>query len=689
MARRFTPKMVFLPAQPVEIRGRRHRYVRRAPDGSAVFEDEQTQEQVRHTDAELAQLLESGQFDVLPWPVVKAPDRAEELAAMRDRVANNDRLHAETARRWRYVRAWLDSGHATYTKGALKGLIERVANDNADPTPPGASTVQRWIKRFREGGRAFEALAPTIHRRGNRTARFGGEVMDLTDQAIDESYLQPGEPPLTFAHNKLLALAANRNASLPEAMKIKIPSARTLYRIRDRRIDQYTLVATRRGKEEADALFQPVGSAPGVDAINRIWEIDHTEVTSFLVCYGPEPDPDRIIGHPWITVALDRHSTMPVGLYVGFEGPSLFTAFECLRNAILPKGYMRENYPQIQNDWPCFGVPGCTVPDNAAEFRSPQFPIACAALGIDVQYTPVGKARFKGKIERFFGTLQTQCRSVTGARFADYYRRVRRPTPETASLVTLEQLEYLLHRWIADVYAVSPRRRFEGRSARDMWENSARIHAIAPPSRERVLTSLSLTEFRVPRKDGITFLGLRYNSTELANLRIAPKAPPEFRIKIDPGDLAAIQVHDDANDRHIRVEVDPEQRDVAVGKTLHQYKVARALVRNNPLRYAGQEDIARAMVEITEYGLKRQGKGTQKERRALAKLTQQPSGRRRQADAPDTPPLPIVDVLLEGMETVGVPGAAPPQADDIELIARRHGLKTDTMRPRDGDDGLE
>ncbi|MDQ2102882.1 Mu transposase C-terminal domain-containing protein [Azospirillum isscasi] len=475
---------------------------------------------------------------------------------------------------------------------------------------------------------------------------------------------------------------------------------RSFYRFRDRRIDQHTLVATRRSKQEADALYRPVGSGPVVERINDYWEIDHTEHTGVLAVDGAT---GLMIGHPWVSVVLDRCSTMPVGFHLGFDGPSIFATFECLRNAVLPKDYMREAYPQIENDWPCFGLPRTIVPDNGSDFRSSHFMAACLLLATDIQYTPVAKPWYKGRLERFFQTLQTQCRSASSARFADYYRRARRKQPDQVSLITLEELTMLLHKWIADVYAVSPHRRSDGRCPRQVWENSARVHGIVPPpSRERLFSILSLTEFRVPHKYGIEFLGLRYNSARLAKVRIAPNAPKEFRVQIDPGDFGAIRVQDFETGEFFPVEVDTSQRGIAAGVTLHQYKVARALVRNTPDRFSSDADIAKALVYIMEYGRERQGKGTQRERRAIARHTFKPTHReiQQQAGAPghslrsvteeflDGTDMPVQDAAAAPDATVGDTLVPPPEDDlDLDAEARRLGVRSDTIRDMgDGDE---
>ena len=79
-------------------------------------------------------------------------------------------------------------------------------------------------------------------------------------------------------------------------------------------------------------------------------EIDHTPLK---VVVGTEAGP---LDQPRLTVLVDYYSRMIVGFCIGSEPLSYAVIMEALRHAILPKCYVREGYPNIINDWPCFGI---------------------------------------------------------------------------------------------------------------------------------------------------------------------------------------------------------------------------------------------------------------------------------------------------------------------------------------------
>jgi hypothetical protein len=199
----------------------------------------------------------------------------------------------------------------------------------------------------------------------------------------------------------------------------------------------------------------------------------------------------------------------------------------------------------------------------------------------------------------------------------------------------------------------------------------------------------------VPSKGGILFEGLRYNSAALANLRIAPGAPNKFRIKIDPENLGTILVHDFEHDRFVPVPVIASQKPFAEGVSLRMHQMARALIRNNPERYEGDDSQAQALVDIMRSTRAKMGKGTQKERRFHARHLFRDTT---QAMEPTTAvPGDIVDPfadleLIPGAETDvpqapittptvdGVPDAADGPAHgkdflDFDAEAERLGIK--------------
>ena len=96
--------------------------------------------------------------------------------------------------------------------------------------------------------------------------------------------------------------------------------------------------------------------------------------------------------------------------------------------------------------------------DNGVEFHSKSLRDACFELGIELQFCPVAQPWYKGRIERFFRTLnESLLNSLPGATGIDLQRR---KDVEDANLpvIDLDSLQRILHIWIVDVYMTMPGR---------------------------------------------------------------------------------------------------------------------------------------------------------------------------------------------------------------------------------------
>ena len=99
---------------------------------------------------------------------------------------------------------------------------------------------------------------------------------------------------------------------------------------------------------------------------------------------------------------------MVLGRYVGYEPPSSNTVLQCLRHAINRKTYLRQQFPNIQNDWETYGLPETIAGDNGLEFLGKHYADALLQLGIHIDYSPVRMPWYKAGIERFFGVQNKQ-----------------------------------------------------------------------------------------------------------------------------------------------------------------------------------------------------------------------------------------------------------------------------------------
>ncbi len=213
-------------------------------------------------------------------------------------------------------------------------------------------------------------------------------------------------------------------------------------------------------------------------------EIDHTPLK---IVVGTEAGP---LGQPWLTVLVDYHSRMIVGFCIGFEPPSYAVIMEALRHAILPKSYVREQFPSITNDWPCFGIPSKLVCDRGTDLTSKDLENAAFQLGIELDFTPPRTPNFKGTVESFFDTLNDQLlSSLPGRTFRSWERRADY-NPDEGPLLPYATLVEIIHLHLIDVHS-QQRHPTATKSRLEMWQESAAEFPPALPTcrRSRILAT--------------------------------------------------------------------------------------------------------------------------------------------------------------------------------------------------------
>ena len=213
-------------------------------------------------------------------------------------------------------------------------------------------------------------------------------------------------------------------------------------------------MVARYGKRRAEMEFRVSGSGPETSRGLQRVSMDHTPSDMIVV-----DDATMLpLGRPTITSALDEHTRCPMGFYSGFEPPSCLSVMRCLKHAILPKTYVPREFPSIKNSWECYGVPELVVVDNPPEFHSSHFERACLQIGTDIQFAKVLVPWYKGKLERFQGTMNHDLiHGNPGTTFSNILDRDDYD-PTRHAVVLLSTLREMLHKWIIDVYLQTPHR---------------------------------------------------------------------------------------------------------------------------------------------------------------------------------------------------------------------------------------
>jgi putative transposase len=123
---------------------------------------------------------------------------------------------------------------------------------------------------------------------------------------------------------------------------------------------------------------------------NELWQADHTQLDLWA------KRNDGQIARPWLSVIIDDHSRAIAGFLFSFDSPSAAQTALALRQAIWRKS---------EAHWIIFGIPEALYTDNGSDFTSTHLEQVAADLKMRLIFSTPGHPRGRGRIERFFATV--------------------------------------------------------------------------------------------------------------------------------------------------------------------------------------------------------------------------------------------------------------------------------------------
>lgn len=504
----------FKVGQRFELDGRRYHITRLLGDDRVEFEDS---ESARRQELGMAELLSHFKNGRLVFKAVAEATRSDRSMV---RVMNNALLAAVTpaqrelaALRLHFVNRL--KGVVT-TRVVLRPMIESIyralgkPEREVMPKVPHASTVTRWLQQYRESGESINALVDRHSLKGNRESRLHQDVEDLIDQCIHDLYLTPERRNMTTVleainhHIDLGNLSRIRSEHLPH-----VGIGRLKSRIGE--LNAFDVWAARYGLRAAQVKFRSSGQgAHAALPLDRA-SIDHCRLDLFVV----DEETGLPLGRPWLTVILDECTRMILGYSLTFDEPSALTVMRAFRHAMLPKDCDED----LVNTWPTWGVIRILVVDNGLEFHGFSLDHAAGQFGTTVQTCPRRKPWYKGKVERYFRTMQSDLISeMPGRTFSNILERGEYDSPKHA-VISLTTLNRVLKIWTVDYYH-QRRHTTLGETPAAKWSRLiAQVDRHLPDSAQWVDAAFGKPDTRVLGHQGVQFDSLFYNGDELAALR--------------------------------------------------------------------------------------------------------------------------------------------------------------------------
>lgn len=355
--------------------------------------------------------------------------------------------------------------------------------------------------------------------------QLDAEVDAQIETAIENVYLKREKPTLKKLLRDVSQNCRARGLPSPsmKAIRARI-SARSL---RER-------IKARHGAEAASDKFRLVQIGLLTERPLHVVQIDHTKVDIMLV-----DDVTRAcIGRPWLTLVLDVHTRMVLGLYLSLDAPSATSVALAVSQAVLPKADWLADRG-IELSWIAHGLPEVIHVDNGREFHSRAFERGCQQYGIRIAYRPPATPRFGGHIERLMGTLMGRVHAFPGSTSSNVVARGNYDSEATA-ILSFREFERILALEVLGPYHNEIHSGL-GRTPATAWADGvSNMNLRAPSDAAALLLDFLPFEERIIRRDGVWMFGIVYQDGALAHL--VDHGPGKLRVKYDPHDLSAVFV---------------------------------------------------------------------------------------------------------------------------------------------------
>ena len=179
--------------------------------------------------------------------------------------------------------------------------------------------------------------------------------------------------------------------------------------------------------------------------------------------------------------------------------------------------------------WPVCGIPDILYVDHGCDFTSVHLSQAAADLHFELIFSTVARPQGRGKIERLFGTLNTEI-------LPELPGHLKGGKPATPPKLSLPELDAALGAFIVGTY--NPRPHSEIRmSPNQAWVGNGWMPRMPDSLEDLDILLVMVAKPRKVHRDGIHFQGLRYLDPTLAAYVGEP-----VTIRYDPRDLGEIRI---------------------------------------------------------------------------------------------------------------------------------------------------
>jgi len=422
----------------------------------------------------------------------------------------------------------------------IKKAINRKARELEDKKRwPSPSTVKRWYVRLK----ANNGDVTSLIRRARRQSSLQNITLaeqtkkvrcyELFYACVHEFYLKPTNVSMKW----VLMMMENKIEEDEYFADITPPSLPTLYRWFNK-LPEYEKHMGKKGYLDAARHYTNGYPIEHPHYLLERVELDHTKLDIKLV----DPDTGEALDNPWMTAFIDAKSRMIIGFHLSMHVPDISSVILAFRNAVLSKNYVKNKYgKEIVTEWPCQGLMQQIVTDNGRELLASDVQEKLSQFA-EIVYNRKGTPQHKGKIERFFKTINEGLLHGCEGTTKSNYKQLGDYKSDQHAWMTFDMLVKVVHKWIIDVYHNTYHTGINNSPLQCWKKNAINYVERLPKSISQIDQLLWKTTDRNIQKYGIQLYNLKYQSPELMQIAKQYGLSTEVDILFDEQDLRLIRV---------------------------------------------------------------------------------------------------------------------------------------------------
>jgi putative transposase len=403
--------------------------------------------------------------------------------------------------------------------------LAQVAHDAGVPL----RSVQRWLARYRAAG--LVGLI-RVQRSDTGKRKLPAELVEV----VEGMALRTPRLSIAAIHRRVTVLATQHHWMLP--------SYGSVYGI-VRQLSPAMVTLAQDGpaafRDRYEFIYRHRAACP-----NALWQADHTLLDILVL------DANGEAVRPWLTFVMDDYSRAIAGYTLFLGAPTVLQTALALRHAMWRK-------PQAA--WPVCGIPDVLYVDHGSDFTSTHLEQVAADLHFQLVYSSVGRPQGRGKVERLFGTLNTEC-------LPELPGYLSQGKPVTPPRLSLSELDAAIGEYVQGIYHHRSHRE-TGLAPLQAWCGQGWLPRMPDSLEDLDLLLVMVAESRVVRRDGVHFQGLCYLEPLLAAY-----VGESVTIRYDPRDIAEIRVFH--RNRFLCRAINPEH----AGRTVTLKDIQAARVRH-------------------------------------------------------------------------------------------------------------